>query len=108
MQIWADYGIKAEYLVANYLLNKGFNVNVSKNSRGVDILAWNERVRFCIQVKASLKSVHLKGREITQLKHAALTNNCKALVAIVRVENNRVELYSLDGWEKLDLDKILC
>lgn len=101
MQIWSEYGKLAEYLVANYLLNQGYQVRVSKNSRGfADILAWNKQ-RLLIQVKASVKSAHIKAREVSGLQQVAKSNNAKAIIAIVDIDN--IEFYQLDEWKRVYL-----
>ncbi len=100
MQIWSEYGKLAEYLVANHLLNKGYEVRVSRNSKGfADILAWNKQ-RLLIQVKASTKSAHINAKEISGLQRVAKNNNAKAIIAIV---TNDIEFYLLDEWKKVIL-----
>ena len=101
MQTWSEYGKLAEYLVANHLLKRGYEVRVSKNSKGfADILAWNEQ-RLLIQVKASAKSAHIKAREVSGLQRAAENSNARAIVAVV--VGNELEFYALDEWKKVTL-----
>ena len=97
MNTWQRYGRDAEYLVANYLLSKGFNVRVSKGSKGVDIFAWKDRIRLCIEVKSSVKLASIKAKDIIRLKRIAKANDCIALVAIV---NEGLKIYSIDDWEE--------
>ncbi len=98
MNVLIRYGKLGEYLVANYLLNKGYNVRVSTNSKGAaDILAWNENNRLLIQVKTSSRSPYIKGSEIKRLMDIAREDN--AILAIVDIYNN-IEFYRADNWLK--------
>ncbi len=102
MNTWSKYGKLAEYLVANYLLNKGYNVRVSRNSKGAaDILAWNDYNRLLIQVKATSRSPYIKGHEINRLINIA---NDNAIVAIVNIYNNNIEFYKVHNWLKITIE----
>lgn len=104
MQIWSKYGRLAEYLVANYLLNKGYDIRVSKDSKGsADIFAWKDNNRLLIQVKASSKSAHFNTKEVSGLRRLAKIRDSKPIIAIVSIDDNCIEFFLIDNWLKLEL-----
>ena len=51
---FSKFGRDAEFVIANYLKLRGWNVNVSKGSRGpADLIATKELTMWLIQVKSS-------------------------------------------------------
>ena len=66
---WREFGREAEFVVASYLRSKGWSIVFSKSSRGpADIVARKDESIWCIQVKASMKSPHIRSDEIDRLK----------------------------------------
>jgi|SRR5215831_12997905 Holliday junction resolvase len=62
------FGREAEFLVAVFLKARGWNLNLSKGSRGpADIIATRDRAKLLIQVKSSNLVPRLKGYEIKRL-----------------------------------------
>jgi Holliday junction resolvase len=111
---WREFGREAEFVVASYLKSKGWDVRISKSSRGAaDIVAHNEKKIWCIQVKASTKSPHIKSREIRRVKNYARSVHGDAVLATVQPWEARgqgislgsymISLYSLDTWAVLNV-----
>jgi hypothetical protein len=80
------FGREAEYIVALYLRLIGWQVRLSKNSRGpadiVAILDSNKKQRkWLIQVKSSRKIPRIKGREIIRLIEAASIAEGEPIIA---------------------------
>ncbi len=111
---WRDFGREAEFVVASYLKLKGWKIAFSPSSRGAaDIVASKDGRTWCIQVKASMKSPHIRSEEITRLKTYATSINGLPVFAAVQPwqNNNRHEgvsigsymifLHSMDNWKLL-------
>jgi len=80
------FGREAEYIVALYLRFVGWQVRLSKNSRGpADIIAVfnskNNQKKWLIQVKSSRKIPRIKGYEIVRLTAAATIAGGDPIVA---------------------------
>lgn len=73
---WREFGHEAEFVVASYLKSRGWSIKLSPSSRGAaDIVADKNGSIWCIQVKASTKSPHIKSEEIKRLKMYADAND---------------------------------
>jgi hypothetical protein len=73
-------------VVALYLRSRGWNIELSKGSRGAaDIVATKRNyTKWMIQVKSSSGIVHLKGYEVKRLKEVAEKNDGLAVIAILQ------------------------
>lgn len=73
-------------MVALYLRSRGWNIELSKGSRGAaDIVATKRNyTKWMIQVKSSSGIVHLKGYEVKRLKEAAERNDGLAVIATLQ------------------------
>lgn len=109
---WREFGRDAEFVIASYLKSNGWDVLISKSSRGpADIVAHKEKKIWCIQVKASTKSPHIKSREIQRLKNYARSVAGDPVLATVQpwevrgqgisLASYMIILYSLDTWAVL-------
>ena len=111
---WREFGREAEFVVASYLRSKGWSIVFSKSSRGpADIVARKDESIWCIQVKASMKSPHIKSEEIRKLKTYASSITGLPVVATVQPwESNNEQkgasigsymifLYSINDWKSL-------
>ncbi|MFQ5940584.1 MAG: hypothetical protein ACE5KA_02650 [Nitrososphaerales archaeon] len=111
---WRDFGREAEFIVASYLKFKGWNIAFSPSSRGAaDIVARKDENAWCIQVKSSMKSPHIRSEEIKRLKtFADSVNGLPVFASVQPWQNNAVQeglsigrymifLYSLDNWQSL-------
>ncbi len=109
---WSDFGRDAEFVVASYLKSRGWKVRISPSSRGAaDLVAGKDGRTWCIQVKASLKSPHIKSQEISRLKKFAASVRGDPVFASVQpwhdnehgfsIGSYMIFLYSLDHWTAL-------
>ncbi|MFQ5968989.1 MAG: hypothetical protein ACE5J2_00635 [Nitrososphaerales archaeon] len=111
---WREFGREAEFVVASYLRSKDWNIRFSPSSRGAaDIIADKDGRVWCIQVKASTKSPHIKSEEITRLKMYAYSINGLPVSASVQpwqsdgkqrgasIGEYMIFLYSAENWELL-------
>ncbi len=110
---WRDFGREAEFVVANYLKLKGWKIAFSPSSRGAaDIVASKDGSTWCVQVKASMKSPHIRSEEITRLKtYAGSIDGLPVLAAFQPWQDNNkhgasmgpytIFLYSMDDWKLL-------
>lgn len=112
---WRDFGMEAEFLVASYLKLKGWNITISPSSRGAaDIVANKDENTWCIQIKASMKSPHIRSEEIGRLKrYASSINGLPVFASVQPWQNNNnnqegasigpymIFLYSIDDWKLL-------
>ncbi|MEM2759222.1 MAG: hypothetical protein QXU32_09585 [Nitrososphaerales archaeon] len=110
MYSWREFGREAEFLVASYLKTRGWNIRFSPLSRGAaDIVAHKNGETWCIQVKASLKSPHIKSKEIRELKEYACSVRGLPVLALVQPWQNEnggvsigqymIFLRSASNWE---------
>ena len=106
---WSKFGREAEFVVALYLRSRGWNIELSKGSRGpADIIATNRNyTKWMIQVKSSAKIARLKGYEVKRLQEMAQRDGGQAVIAtlqpietaIIRSmteEQNELGLYTKD------------
>jgi Holliday junction resolvase len=110
---WREFGREAEYVVASYLKLKGWNIVFSPASRGAaDIIARKDTNTWCIQVKASMKSPHIRSDEISRLKaYADAISGTPVFASVQPWESNdkqrvsigpyMIFLYSMDDWRTL-------
>ncbi len=114
MYSWREFGREAEFVVASYLRSRGWSIVLSKCSKGpADIVVRKDESVWCIQVKASMKSPHIKSEEIKRLKtYASSVNGLPAFATVQPWENNGEQkgaslgsyvifLYSVDDWRLL-------
>jgi hypothetical protein len=82
---WSRFGREAEFVVAIYLQSCGWDVQLSRGSRGpADVIATQGSDKWLIQVKSSSKIPRLKGNELKQLKKMAETANGHPVIATVQ------------------------
>jgi Holliday junction resolvase len=107
---WSRFGREAEYVVALYLKSLGWNVALSRGSRGpADIIATCGNAYWFIQVKSSASVPRIRGYEIKKLKEIA---TCKGGLPVVSTlqpfhsgfstGNYSILFYMLDNWQALD------
>jgi hypothetical protein len=107
------FGREAEYIVALYLRFVGWQVRLSKNSRGpADIIAvfnsGNNQKKWLIQVKSSRKIPRIKGYEIVRLNAAATVAGGDPIVATLHplIGNDTNKLINFP--ENIDHDSSLA
>ena len=102
---WSKFGREAEFIIAIYLKLKGWNIQLSKGSRGpADIIATRNSTVWLIQVKSSNTVPKLKGYELKRLKEMADLSSGLAVIAILRPAfggNLNKDSMSLEGDERL-------
>jgi Holliday junction resolvase-like predicted endonuclease len=82
---WSRFGRDAEFVVAIYLQSRGWDVQLSRGSRGAaDLIATQDSDKWLIQVKSSTKIPRLKGHELKQLRKMAKTANGHPVIATVQ------------------------
>ena len=109
---WTKFGREAEYVVALYLKSAGWDVSLSKGSRGpADVVATIDDVqKWFIQVKSSSGIPRLKGYEVKRLVHLASSKGGVPVVSMLQpfgaggfsIGNYSILFYELDGWRPLD------
>lgn len=110
MNSWSKFGLEAEYVVALYLKSIGWDVALSRASRGpADIVAICHSSKWFIQVKASSTIPRLKGYELKRLiKHAESGGGLPVLSTYqpfpggFSTGNYSVLFYLLQTWQELD------
>lgn len=81
----SQFGKDAEFIIALYLLSKGWEVKLSKGSRGpADLMAKKDLILLYIQIKASSKLPRIKGSAITKLKSKSLLDGALPVVATLQ------------------------
>ena len=81
----SQFGKDAEFIIALYLISKGWEVKLSKGSRGpADLMAKKDLILLYIQIKASSKLPRIKGSAITQLKNKSFTDGALPVVATLQ------------------------
>jgi hypothetical protein len=82
---WSKFGREAEFVVAIYLVSCGWDVQLSRGSRGpADLIATQGSSKWLIQVKSSSKIPRLKGQELKQLRKMAESANGHPVMATVQ------------------------
>jgi Holliday junction resolvase len=88
------FGRDAELIIALNMMSLGWNVKLSKGSRGpVDLFASKEYELWYIQIKASSRAPRIKSREIDKLIDFASADGANPVVATLQPlldrDNNR-------------------
>jgi Holliday junction resolvase len=107
---WSRFGREAEYVVALYLKSLGWNVALSRGSRGpADIIATCGSAYWFIQVKSSAVVPRIRGYEIKRLKEIAACKGGLPVVSTLQpfhsgfsTGNYSILFYMLDNWQALD------
>jgi Holliday junction resolvase len=107
---WSRFGREAEYVVALYLKSIGWNISLSKGSRGpADIIATSGNVCWFIQVKSSGGVPHIRGYEIKRLRRLAERKGGLPVISTLQphcdgfsIGNYSILFYMLDDWQALD------
>jgi len=107
---WSRFGREAEYVVALYLKSSGWNVALSRGSRGpADIIATCGNAQWFIQVKSSAGVPRLRGYEIKRLKEIAASKGGLPVISTLQpfrggfsTGNYSILFYMLDSWQALD------
>jgi hypothetical protein len=107
---WSRFGREAEYLIALYLKSSGWNVALSRGSRGpADIIATCGNAQWFIQVKSSAGIPRLRGYEIKRLKEMAASKGGLPVISTLQplrggfnTGNYSILFYMLDTWQALD------
>ena|ERR1051326_1829019 len=119
---WSKFGREAEYVAALYLKSLGWQVTMSKGSRGpADLIASRgDETIWLIQVKSSSKLPRLKGYEVKRLREMADNSGASPVIATLQPEgkeegsrsheksgsfstgNYSLSFYLLDGWARLN------
>jgi len=95
---WSRFGREAEFLVAIYLQSCGWDVKLSRGSRGpADLIATQDSDKWLVQVKSSSKIPSLKGQELKQLKKMAKSVNGHPVIATVQHKDTVRSMGSVDS-----------
>jgi Holliday junction resolvase len=82
---WSRFGREAEFVIAIYLKLRGWDIQLSKGSRGpTDLIATRNSTVWLIQVKSSTTLPKLKGYEVKRLKEMANISGGLPVIAILR------------------------
>jgi Holliday junction resolvase len=126
----SHFGRDAEFVIALYLLSKGWEVKLSKGSKGpADLMAKKDLMLLYIQIKASSKLPRIKGSAISKLKSKSFMDGALPVVATLqpmfplldhdeKILNNdsitlsvkkkdkmefKIYFYNLSDWSNIDL-----
>lgn len=92
------FGKDAEFVIALYMLSKGWTVQLSKGSRGpADLYACKASEIWYIQVKASRKAPQLKGFAIRRLEELASYTGAFPVVALLQPSANTISENTVSG-----------
>ena len=81
----SQFGRDAEYIIALHLISKGWQVKLSKGSRGpADIIAKKDLILLYIQIKASSKLTRIKSSDITKLKSKSYLDGALPVLATLQ------------------------
>ncbi len=81
----SQFGRDAEFVIALYLLSKGWEVKLSKGSKGpADLMAKKDLMLLYIQIKASSKLPRIKGSAISKLKSKSFMDGALPVVATLQ------------------------
>jgi Holliday junction resolvase len=90
---WSKFGRDGEFVVAIYLNSCGWNVQLSRGSRGpADIIATRRSTKWLIQVKSSRKIPSLKGQELNRLREMAKSAGGLPIVATVQPKETAIAI----------------
>jgi hypothetical protein len=90
--------VEAEFVVAIYLQSCGWDVQLSRGSRGpADLIATRGSDKWLIQVKSSSKIPSLKGHELKQLRKMANSVNGHPVIATVQHKDTVTSKRSVDS-----------
>lgn len=91
------FGREAEFVVALFLRLRGWNIELSKGSRGpADIIAtYKNQTKWLIQVKSSTSLAHLKGSDVKRLRKESQTNGGLAVIAILQPTETLLSLSTI-------------
>ena len=79
------FGRDAEFVIALYLISRGWQIKLSKNSRGpADLVAKKDLILLYIQIKASSKLPRIKGSNITQLINKSYLEGALPVIATLQ------------------------
>ena len=116
MYSWSRFGREAEYVVALYLKSLGWDVSLSRGSRGpADIIATIGDTKWFIQVKSSGAVPRLKGYEVKRLVDMAADKGGLAVISTLQpsgpgfsIGNFAISFYLLDSWRRVDPSEQGC
>ncbi|HET7643476.1 MAG TPA: hypothetical protein VFK40_08205 [Nitrososphaeraceae archaeon] len=96
----SQFGRDAEFIIALYLISKGWQIKLSKNSRGpADLMAKKDLMILYIQIKASSKLPSIKGSNIMKLKNKSYLEGALPVIAtlqpFIRFSNTKEEKITL-------------
>jgi Holliday junction resolvase len=95
---WSRFGREAEFVVAIYLQSCGWDVQLSRGSRGpADLIAIQGSDKWLIQVKSSSNIPSLKGQELKQLRKMAKSVNGHPVIATVQHKDTVMSKGSVDS-----------
>jgi len=95
---WSRFGRESEFVVAIYLQSCGWDVQLSRGSRGpADLIATQGSDKWLIQVKSSSNIPSLKGHELKQLRKMAKSVNGHPVIATVQHKNTVTSKRSVDS-----------
>lgn len=81
----SQFGRDAEFIIALHLISKGWQVKLSKGSRGpADIMAKKDLILLYIQIKASSKLPRIKSSDIIKLKSKSDLEGALPVVATLQ------------------------
>jgi hypothetical protein len=81
----SQFGRDAEFIIALHLISKGWQVKLSKGSRGpADIMAKKDLILLYIQIKASSKLPRIKSSDIIKLKSKSDSEGALPVVATLQ------------------------
>ena len=81
----SQFGRDAEFIIALYLISKGWQVKISKGSRGpADLMAKKDLILLYMQIKASSKLPRIKGSNITKLKSKSHLEGALPVIATLQ------------------------
>ena len=95
---WRRFGRESEFVVAIYLQSCGWDIQLSRGSRGpADLIATQGSDKWLIQVKSSSNIPSLKGHELRQLRKMAKSVNGHPVIATVQHKNTVTSKRSVDS-----------
>jgi hypothetical protein len=81
----SQFGRDAEFIIALYLISKGWQVKLSKGSKGpADLMAKKDLILIYMQIKASSKLPRIKGSNITKLKSKSHLDGALPVIATLQ------------------------